>query len=316
MIRARTLLVLPLLAALSVRAEARVWTDSTGKYTVDADLIAFNDKQVVLEKPDHQLVALPLDKLSMADAEYLQTEEAQAAATKISGAMQTWTMREGTKLIGRVVDFARTPLTLQRRRGKIYVNDRLYDNLPEIYRLIIPKIVAHLDKLNQPDKQGLEAWMVRQHGQPRSFVLEGVVLELESGDEYSVPFFFFSDEDLKVLKPGWEEWLATHQSYEGGQQPPAAGQNQDVAFKLQSLAAAYQKDKQIDRQIAMTQLNLQAVEAGVTSVWEVMLYPAAETLGAPLSVVTYGRNSAQATAAALQQNPGYSAGAVRKVSGF
>lgn len=308
MIRAPTILVaLLMLAVLSPTADARVWTDSTDKYTVDADLVAFNEKNVILAKPDHQLVAVPLDKLSPADAQYLQSEDAKKTVSDVTGAMQTWTMRDGTKVIGRVVDFARKPLTLQRRRGNIYVNDRLYDHLPEIYQLMIPKIVAHFDKLNQPDRQGLEAWMVRQKGQPRTFTLEGVILELEGGDEYGVPFFFFSDQDLAILKPGWDEWLATHQSYD---------ESQEKAFRLQSLAAAYQKDKQIERQIAMTQLNLQAVQAGLTSVWEVTLYPAAGNAGPPQSVVMYGRNSAQATAAALEQYPGYVAGPVRKVGGF
>ena len=46
-----------------------------------------------------------------------------------------------------------------------------------------------------------------------------------------------------------------------------------------------------------------------------MLYPQSAGVGPPMSVVTYGRNSRDATNAALAQNPGYNAGPVRRVSG-
>ncbi|MGE3244564.1 MAG: SHD1 domain-containing protein [Pirellulales bacterium] len=289
-------------AATSSAAHARTWTDSTGKYTVDADLVAFNERHVVLQKADHQLISVPLDKLSDADRKFLQSEEANTAANAATGAMQTWTLANGLKVVGRVVDYARRDVTLQRRRGNIYVNDRRFDNLPEIYQKMIPFIVAHFDRLNQPDREGLTAWLVRQRGEPRTFTVEGVVLELENGDEYGVPFFFFSDEDQQLLKPGWEEWLAAHEDFE---------RQADSAFRLQSLAAAHQRDRLVNQQIAQTQLLLQAVQAGITSVWEVMLYP---PRGMPQSVVVYGRNSRDAANAALRQFPGARVGPIRRVS--
>jgi hypothetical protein len=47
----------------------------------------------------------------------------------------------------------------------------------------------------------------------------------------------------------------------------------------------------------------------------VTLYPAAGQGGPPLWVVMPGRDSRQATAAALAQYPGYVAGPVRRVAG-
>lgn len=88
----------------------------------------------------------------------------------------------------------------------------------------------------------------------------------------------------------------------------------DQAFHLQSLAAAYQRDQQVNQRIAMMNLNLQAVQAGITSAWEVTLYPNAGNPYPPKWVVTYGRNSLIATQEALRGNPGYYAGPVRKVS--
>jgi hypothetical protein len=134
-------------------------------------------------------------------------------------------------------------------------------------------------------------------------------MELENGDEYGVPFFFFSEEDLRVLQPGWNEWLAANheQNYD---------QQQDHSFLLQAAAAARQQDQQVQHRIAQMQLNLQAVQAGLTSLWEVTLYPARGNAGPPLWVVAPGRNSAQASQTAMSQNPGYVAGPVRRVSGF
>jgi hypothetical protein len=300
--RLRKLLPLALLLITAAIAQARTWTDSTGKYQIDADLIAFNERHVVLQKADHQLVSVSLEKLSEADRKYLESEEANAAMTAATGADQTWTLANGLKVVGRVVDYARRDVTLQRRRGNIYVNDRRIDNLPEIYQKMIPFIVAHFDRLNQPDREGLTAWLVRQRGQARTFTVEGVVLELENGDEYGVPFFFFSDEDQQLLKPGWEEWLAAHDDFQ---------QQSDAAFRLQSLAAAHQRDAQVNQQIARTQLLLQAVQAGVTSIWEVMLQPPGGMLQ---SVVVYGRNSRDAANAALREFPGATVGPIRRVS--
>jgi hypothetical protein len=137
--------------------------------------------------------------------------------------------------------------------------------------------------------------------------LDGIVLETENGDEFGVPFVLFSDDDLKFLKPGWQKWLAAH----GGND---TRELEDHAFLLQALMAARNNDQQVQHQIAMMQLKLQAVQAGLTSLWEVTLYPSAGGAGRPLWVVVPGRNSRDATEAALHSNPGYVAGPVRRVS--
>jgi hypothetical protein len=50
---------------------ARVWTDSTGHYSLDATLVTFNDRSVVLQREDHELVAIPIDQLSEKDRVFL-----------------------------------------------------------------------------------------------------------------------------------------------------------------------------------------------------------------------------------------------------
>lgn len=295
-------------AHMTACAEARLWTDSTGRYTIDANLVAFNQVSVVLQRADHELVAVPIDKLSNQDREYLQSKDASQTAREFGESLQTWTLRDGAKIVGRVVDYAQGDMTIQRRRGRIYVNDRPLENLPELYQRLVPMIVAQFENLRRADRQSLETWLVRQRGQRRTFSLEGVVFESENGDEYTVPFFLFADDDRGLLKSDWDDWLTAHRSddYDA---------LDDRAFRLTTLAAAHQRDQQVQREIALLQLQLQAVQAGLTSLWEVTLYPATGQSGPPLWVVVPGRDSRQATAAALQQNPGYAVGPVRRVAG-
>src|SRR5262245_35869194 len=106
--------VLLVVGAGSPTTLARVWTDSTGRYTVDADLIGFNYSKVIVKRADHEMVAIPLDKLSEKDREFIQSKEAGEIAQKSLAGDQTWTLRDGTKLVGRIVDFTSRDMTLQR----------------------------------------------------------------------------------------------------------------------------------------------------------------------------------------------------------
>jgi hypothetical protein len=174
-----------------------------------------------------------------------------------------------------------------------------------MYQLIIRKSLEQLAGLQNVDDQKLEQWFVTKAGQPQTFNIEGVVIELKDGNEYTVPFFLFSDESLAILKSGWDEWNTSHKDYDT--------QN-DEAFRLQSAAAAMHDEKAIDREIAVANLTFNAINAGVTSLWEVTLYPGNGNMSAPIWVVVPGRNSQQAKYNALQQYPNFYPGPIRKVS--
>jgi hypothetical protein len=289
----------------SAAAEGRTWTDSTGNYHVDADLIGFNDTTVVLKKGNRQLVAVPIADLSKDDQTYLAKQEVAELTHPSTDGMQTWTMVSGFKAIGRVVSYGRKDVTIQRRHGQIYVNDRRFDNLPEIGQKMLPKIVSHFENTEINDKRELQAWVLKLRGEPRTYACEGVVLELENGDEYGVPFFLFSADDQKLLRPGWERWLAADKD---------RAKQEHESFLLQSQAKAYQQDRQTQQQIAVMQLRMQGYEAGLYDLWEVELFPGPRVASPPLRVVVPGRDSRSAAAEAMRLNPGFTAGAVGKVS--
>jgi hypothetical protein len=74
------------------------------------------------------------------------------------------------------------------------------------------------------------------------------------------------------------------------------------------------RDQMINREIALLSLKLQAVEAGLTRLWEVTLYPLPGVGGPPIWTVVSARNSQQAAAAALQQRAGYVVGPIRALT--
>ncbi len=284
---------------------AREWTDSTGRYKVEADLIAYNDTTAVLKRADGRLVAVPIDRLSEADQKYLSSKEAEEAAKSTDG-IQRWTLVDGLKVTGRVVGYGRHDVTIQRRRGRIYVNNRVLENLPDVYQKMVPHVVEHFENIEFASDEDFRKWVTRLRGEPRTYTLDGVRLELENGDEYVIPFFFFSAEDREVLQPSWDEWLAAEKERE---------QRELSEFYLQAQARAYHQDRRVAEQIAMMQLDLLAVNAGLVDLWEVILLPPPGQVGYPIAVIVPARNSLQATTIALENNPGYVVGPVRKVAG-
>jgi hypothetical protein len=291
---------------------ARKWSDATGKYTVEGDLIGANDTTVVIQKADKkkQLMALRISELSKADQEYLKSTEAADAASKSASGEQAWTMRNGLKVNARVVDYGRKDVTIQRRRSKVYVNDRVFDNLAGVQQTVVLRIVSHFENTSLESKKDLEEWILKLKGTPKTYTVDGVLLELDNGDEYGVPFFLFSDEDLKVLEPGWQQWLAAHQAREKMEQAQADKENE--ALLLQKQAEAYQRDRETEQQLKQVELSLLAAEAGVTNIWEVELKPRGG--GYSKMVVVPGRNSDVAARSAVAKYPNYTVVGVAKIS--
>jgi hypothetical protein len=190
-------------------------------------------------------------------------------------------------------------------RGRIYVNDQQFENLTGVQQRVVPLIAAQFTGRDITDRTGLFDWLRRRRGEPETFTYDGVQMEMENGDLHSVPFFLFSDEALKVLKPGWEEWASKHATFE---------QQQESELRLQTQAQGFQDNQAQTNQLLKMQLQMQAFQAGLFSLWEVMLYPGPNMTGWPLHVVVPGRNSSQAANEALAQNPGYTLGPIARVN--
>src|SRR5690349_18456919 len=92
------LLLIGLIAVVPTAVFARTWTDKTGHYKINAELIAFNDKSVVLQRADHELGMVPIDLLSPADQEYLKSKAASQASEQVLTKQQTWKLANGMQL--------------------------------------------------------------------------------------------------------------------------------------------------------------------------------------------------------------------------
>ena len=262
----------------------REWKDGSGNYKVNAQLIARDAKSVVLRKDNGELITLPIADLSTQDSQYLQSQEDESSALPKS--TQTFRLKSGISLRGKIVDFHEHDITIQRRLGRIYVNHKWFDRLPKVYRNIVPHIVEHFTKKRVVGEKGLQEWVLTLKGQPRTFRCQGLLVELDDQHLYCIPFFLFSDESVKSLRPGWERWLNSQEDDE---------RREHESYLLRAQARAYEMQKQQQlRQIQQLQLNLQAYDAGLVDLWEVSMFPATAAYGVPLSVVVPARNSQQA----------------------
>ncbi len=67
----RLLFLLAVLAPLPLAAEIRTWTDASGRFTTEAELLTIEDQDVRLRKLDGREIVVPLAKLSQPDREFV-----------------------------------------------------------------------------------------------------------------------------------------------------------------------------------------------------------------------------------------------------
>jgi hypothetical protein len=285
-----------LLSALAPSAWGREWTDHTGKHKVEAELVEFDDRLVVLKKEETgKLVAVPIEKLSKADREFLQSKPARKEVDEAHRKNRTWKLRDGTQAVGHVTAYGARDVTVVRRSGMVYVNDKPFGELSKQHQHFVLSIINDQESAALKTAKDLEAWAVKQKGQPRTFRCEGVIIETTDGEQLAAPFCVFSEEDLKVLQPGYEQWKAAEKDAE---------RRDEQSLLVRSLASAYQRDRQIDRQIQM----LDALSDWL-DLWQVQIVVG----GKQSTIVVPGRNSNEARAAALAKNPGAEVGAIRRL---
>lgn len=294
--RAYLWIVAGLLLVPWASADARVWTDNTGKHTQEAELVEFDDRIAVLKKDNGRLVAIEIEDLSKEDRHYLASKDAKEAVAKAATKEHTWTLTDGEKVTGRVLRYGRRDVVLERRNNRIFVNERPITELSKLQQTVIPRMVAHFEKKPIKDLKGVESLLVAHKGK-LTYSVEGVVLELENGDLFAVPFFLFSEKDLAILELGWDEWLEAEKDQ---------NRQQEESTMLRSLANEYQKNREIEHRIQMLRLASEWFD-----LWEVVLIA---PNGAESSVVVPARNSAQAQVAAKKQCPACGIGATRKIS--
>ncbi|MEC8557295.1 MAG: SHD1 domain-containing protein [Planctomycetota bacterium] len=298
-------LVLCNLCAPIAWSKEREWVSANGIYKLKAEVVAFSDETVVLKKEDGKLVAVELSALCEKDNEFIKSKSTQESAKKSADEMQVWTGADGLKVRGRVLQYGKKKLVIARKRGKIMIGDKVLKDANPIQQKVLLKTISRIEKKNLETIEDLEEWAKPLRGQAKSYDVEGVLMMLETGDEVGVPFFMFSEKDLAVLKPGWDNWLAQDESEK---------ERERESFYMRAQAMAYQRDRAAQKQVELLKLELLGAATGVTNIWQVGLTPARGRYGRPMVVMVSAPNSQAAGVQAMKRYPGYVVGGIRKAN--
>lgn len=305
---------------LSSAVQAREWTDSTGKYNVKAELVDFDESTVVMRRvPDGELLAVPIDRLSKADHDYLKSVEGTQSQKGGKKGGHVWTLRDGRRVTGRLLRYGRGTMTIGRSLGKVLitVTPDDPDTEPPVVRkpvreitdwnlYMILKVVSKYEEgVTVNTLAELESWFTKLRGQTRDYKLEGVILELENQEQFAVPFFLFSEKDLTFLEPGWKEWSGIDEAYAKEEQIRQAEQQKQSLY-LRAREREFQRDQN-------QQMLVNYMVFGVTQ-WEVQLIPRPGMGAGTTSVVVPGRNSNDARREAMMRYPNFNVGIIRNLS--
>jgi hypothetical protein len=294
-------------SGLALSGQAREWTDASGRFSFEAELISYSDQHVILKMPDERLVSVALDQLSDADRQFVDETRERGIAEPAPQPQQTWNLANGQQLVGEVVEYGKRTVEIRRSRGRLYVNDRPFDQLPKIYQDLVLRLISHHENLNINQLSDVTAFLSRQPRQRVAYEVEGVMLELENGEMYGVPFMMFSEEDRRLLRTGYRSWLQAHQedSY----------RHDEESLMLRTQAQMFQQaDRQMELQMQRMQLQLLGAAAGLFSFWQIELLPPLGMGGFPLIVVVPARNSQEASMLAQQNYPGFRIGLSRRLN--
>lgn len=233
------------------------------------------------------------------------------------------------------VSFQRLQFTVSRQRGKIFFDGREVSGSVLATKPKEVRLIETLDGLRFPSDKEFTAWVQKLRG-ARTYTYDEVTQAAADGSKIVQPLVFFAAKERVELDPKWHEWLDTRQvSSEDSQRvSQQAHQQETPAPTLSALVAAGERSA-----------DSLAVLSGATSLWEVELVPTGswgvsssnslrfQTLfegtqyasdsflansgsSSSLYVRAYGRTSQVATAQALNSNPGYRVGSIRKLAGY
>ncbi|MFZ5831099.1 MAG: SHD1 domain-containing protein [Planctomycetota bacterium] len=301
------------LASASAADEVRTWTDNTGQEKVEASFIAADDTTAVLKDRDGKLSSVPLSHLSADDQAYIETR--RQARTDAGGAetqVRSWTLNDGETVRGRVVDYYRRPIVLERSDDGFTIDGQSYASFQGEHQHLILKTLS--DKTDRTFRSPFDVnrWLAEQPGGRLEVTGRGVYLQTPDDLKLAVPFALFGEADRQFLEPGYEQWLAgsSPPAAEGTGEPVAAPSEADQALSQQASlylrARSQLEEKERKTNIVRNQLVIQS--AFGISQWRVQLWPG------PRTVVVPGRTSQDARRAAMARFPGARVGAIARIS--
>jgi len=289
----------------------REWTDASDQYSWQAELFAASKQIAVLRDRKGELQAVQVSELSQADKQFVEAYLREESSS-VSKGIHTWTMKSGLKVKGTVLGYKSGPVEIENRSGVAYVNRKRFRGIDPVYQAMVVKLVAASEDDSVKSVDDFKAWVRTLRREKRMIQVDGVLMKLKGGDEYAVPLFLFSPPDRKMLETGWQQWSAEEATKQQKAQEDTLLRAE--AQEYQEIQRRKEATDQENRRIQMMQLGLLAVDAGVTSLWEVQMAPGRGVYGRPMKVVVPANDSQAAQRAAMQKHPGYLVGPVRQIS--
>ena len=128
-------------------AQARKWTDKSGKYSIDAEFVGLTDGQVTLKRSDGRTIRLALENLSKADQEQVRQLASSIPKAKTDLRFRRHVQPPKRLLLPRNLippRPRRSPSRKSARRLKDFeaVNGRCGQDTPEMVRLILGKAIT------------------------------------------------------------------------------------------------------------------------------------------------------------------------------
>jgi hypothetical protein len=128
-------------------AEARTWTDKSGKYSIDAEFVSLTDGQVTLKRSDGKTVRLALENLSKADQEQVRQLTSSVPTAKTDSQIQAARPATKTAVASAKPDSSKSKTFTEKEiraalKGFEAVNGRCTQDTPEMVRLILGKAIT------------------------------------------------------------------------------------------------------------------------------------------------------------------------------
>jgi len=296
---ARSSLAIVLLLASAQVVSARQWTDSTGKYHQEAEVVTFDGQLVVLKKAQGRLVAVPLSSLSTADQEYLKSKQAKDDMASMASKDRTWSLIDGKTMTGQVIKFGQKEITFERKFAVLYVNGKPFKDLSDWRQYMALKLVSHEENKDYASDDAVQSLIASRMAAPLVYNVKGVMFLLQSGEEIGVPFWMLSDKSRAVLQPQWDAWLAAEKEAEQREQ-----HQQEQSTMARAAANEYQ---QIQRnQQAQLQMQYLQFASQWYDLWQVVV---TAPDGTSTTTIVPARDSREAQIRAQQQCPNCQIGA-------
>ncbi len=295
-----------LLISGSLSLAAREWSDSSGNFKVEADLVAFDGETVVLKAKTGRLLALKLADLSKSDLEYLKTPEVAAFenSAPVPEAPTEWSLQNGQVVRGAMAGIGIQKVLIFRRDAKTHISFDGKEITHPIYKTLLPEIVNQLASTSFKTLEELDRHLATLKPPSLAYALPSVTVSTDKGT-VCIPNFLFKKEEQKYI------WAASERLRSLQDSELSSEDREKLLARENFLARSYGRGRNqaVNGPVEISQMQLDflanaALVAARAEFWEVVIAPPNAYM-MPFTVLVPAANSGDAEAQVAARYPGY-----------